>query len=114
MLMGSPSPRTRAYLGFDTRQIVMKLRHAAALALVGWYLMAPSLGRDGMPLTGSPLGDWSIVESFDTAESCKQSLAKTGAQFNFPKGPFNMKDLPEGQRMFFFAQCISTDDPRLK
>ena len=26
------------------RQIMVKLRHAAALALVGWYLMTPPLG----------------------------------------------------------------------
>jgi hypothetical protein len=43
----------------------MKLHHAAALALVGLYLMAPPTGPDGK-LAG-PLPQWILLDSFDSA-----------------------------------------------
>jgi hypothetical protein len=39
----------------------MKLRHAAALALVGWYLMVPPLQREvccGLIVYGDPFSMW--------------------------------------------------------
>ena len=46
----------------------MKLRHAAALALVGWYLMAPLQ-------TGAPISKWASVRSFDSPAGCEDFLA---------------------------------------
>jgi hypothetical protein len=37
-------------------------RHAAALALFGWYLMLPSLTHEGMD-PDSPLSRWGKVEA---------------------------------------------------
>ena len=43
----------------------MKLRHTAALALVGWYLMMPPY-----PKVDEPLNKWSISKAFKTAQDC--------------------------------------------
>jgi hypothetical protein len=51
----------------------MNVRHAAALALVGWYLLVP-------PSTSpyynqhdlwAPVSQWKIVERFETAMACE-------------------------------------------
>lgn len=43
----------------------MKLQNAAALALVGWYLMMPPWGK-----VNAPLSEWVVYQSFDSAEIC--------------------------------------------
>ncbi len=45
----------------------MTLRHAAALALVGWYLMYP-------PTPNRPLSQWEILNIFDSATECRKAL----------------------------------------
>jgi hypothetical protein len=51
----------------------MKARHAAALALVGWYLMTPPILLK-CPDEGAPLSRWTVEEAFDTARECKNKL----------------------------------------
>ena len=46
----------------------MNPHHAAALALVGWYLMLPTAGN-----TPPHFARWEIVRSFDTAIACKEA-----------------------------------------
>jgi hypothetical protein len=60
----------------------MNLRHAAALALVGWYLMVPPLTKVGPdsynlpPDTSAPISKWtySVLDHFDREEECKTEL----------------------------------------
>jgi len=48
------------------------LRRAAALALVGWYLMVPPLtSRTGPIKRDSPLSKWETWFAFDTANECQ-------------------------------------------
>ncbi len=56
----------------------MNLRHAAALTLVGWYLMVPP--ESGMKL---PISQWEHVGSFDKIDDCEdmQKFARV------PDGP---------------------------
>ena len=65
----------------------MKYRHAAALALVGWYLMAPATTCKPIPchVENYSIGNWGSLGSFDTAEAC---IAKLDAQraFNLQPG----------------------------
>jgi spermidine/putrescine-binding protein len=61
----------------------MRSRHAAALALLGWYLMVP-LPPEKTPSTSwgdyfadlfrrtNSFSDWRIVESFDSAIDCEK------------------------------------------
>jgi hypothetical protein len=96
----------------------MKPRHAAALALVGWYLMMPPLmpppgrrvaGQAHMVqwTTAAPLRDWLIVDIHDSASECRNGIkdhhaiaVKTGG--------------PEVDKYVDAFQCIAADDPRLK
>ncbi|MGD0290232.1 MAG: hypothetical protein ABSC63_11340 [Candidatus Binataceae bacterium] len=49
----------------------MTLRHAAALALVGWYLMVPPLSSDGKEIdTAAKLSQWDARLRFDRASDC--------------------------------------------
>jgi hypothetical protein len=57
----------------------MKPRHAAALALVGWYLMTPP--PEINPVThlrrlalSAPFGYWQDEGSFDSAKECNAAL----------------------------------------
>jgi hypothetical protein len=82
----------------------MNARHAAVLALVGWYLMMPPLGSDGRRDDSAPLPQRKTRGSFDTAVECADAQAEK-----------LRRDFPEMVRQPIYAsRCISTDDPRLK
>jgi hypothetical protein len=55
--------------------------HAAALALVGWYLMMPFSMPDHEPNTSAPLSRWAHYSSFDSAKECEQAAAQMRAKF---------------------------------
>jgi hypothetical protein len=86
----------------------MNLRHATAFALVGWYLMTPP--AQSHPLfkgddldTAAPLSKWTLWGSYDSAKECdagRTEQIKTAA----PHLAFEILE----------AECIATDDPRLK
>ena len=92
--------------------IYMNLRRAAALALVGWYLMVP-------PPVGSnfdsfdknaPLSKWRQPAAFDSAAACEQY--RTEAIDTFQKrtdanGDYNVN-------LYIAGRCVTSDDPRLK
>lgn len=89
----------------------MRPRHAAALALVGWYLMVPlSSPRD-------PISQWYQVHSFDTAAQCNAVLEWEMTD-DYAKQSIKAGQNPEHVKVYVQAlqnaKCISTDDPRLK
>jgi hypothetical protein len=85
----------------------MKPRHAAALALVGWYLMIPPRGHDPQTFDDhAPLASWFVFSAHDAAHECE------GAKFLNREGHKQSGD-PMKAAMDS-AQCIATDDPRLK
>ncbi len=98
----------------------MKPRHAAALALVGWYLMVPPIGLDGMPDAKAPLSRWTIglMGSYDTARACKdRKLKDLDAAADYGKKHPELWDDPATRKMKdsrWEEQCIASDDPRLK
>jgi hypothetical protein len=79
----------------------MKLRHAAALALVGWYLMVPPI-RDGKVID-VPVSQWEHLDSFDSARECRVAGYKYQDRQKAEKKPY-----PGAW------ECIASDDPRLK
>jgi hypothetical protein len=82
------------------------LRHAAALALVGWYLITPPLGPDGRPDRQAPLSHWSLHSSYDTARECQKGwVAAIRLSKGAPEWYVEQSDL---------AKCFPTEDPRLK
>jgi hypothetical protein len=104
----------------------MKLRHAAALALVGWYLMMPPAKPSQLTGTtevdsAASLANWSVEQSFDSAGACertrdyalKQAMAR---EAKVPVGSSSKGwiQTETGALQTENAVCISTDDPRLK
>jgi len=85
----------------------MKVRHAAALALVGWYLMVPRIASDkSRVLYEEPIRDWTVVRSFDSAVACETERT------DFKSKTANSKDdLTKSAGLAI--QCVATDDPRL-
>jgi hypothetical protein len=110
----------------------MKLSHAAALALVGWYLMVPPItdGEKAIP----PISQWGLDYSFDSAAACQavlnarqENTAKTrkhecGISADFAglmSAAKNTHDLDQLKHLQIATQqlgsvCIASDDPRLK
>ena len=91
----------------------MSFRHAAMLALVGWYLMLPPMGSVESrrnPSTGfyvaysrQPLDTWEIAGSYGTAAQCDRALEQANQ--------LARQNCPECSAV---AACIAADDPRLK
>jgi hypothetical protein len=86
----------------------MNARHAASLALVGWYLMAapPQSFRDNQ-YHEAPLGEWIHKGTFHSEFECKQKLSN-GCHEVGGKGMLGF----EGP--LCWARCVASDDPRLK
>jgi len=86
----------------------MNLSHTATLALVGWYLMIPPrTGHDQQTFDDhAPLASWFVFSAYDAAHECE------GAKFLNHEGHKQSGD-PMKAAMDS-AQCIATDDPRLK
>jgi len=98
----------------------MKFRHAAALALVCWYLMSPPIDKDNPHVIDSnaPLSTWVKIPTRDRefCESAVKTLRTGGANHSTqsPKGG-NSRTLTssEFRKKLLAAQCVATDDPRL-
>jgi len=96
----------------------MKLRHAAALPLVGWYLMTPPMDAQHNVRSDLPLGQWAITLSFDSAKECE---AERSREFDHSlkdlTDPANMSTdqlIRDGWKVELQRKCVATDDPRLK
>ena len=95
----------------------MKSRHAAALALVGWYLMGPLVDQKaGKIVYEAPLTYWEHEGSFDTAAECERKRKDnlrlmTNLRMNSTdRSPGSYLGLDSA----LAAKCIASDDPRLK
>jgi hypothetical protein len=95
----------------------MKLRHAAALALVGWYLMMPPVVPDPKhpgnfaAIKGTPLSYWEKIGSFDTAKDCEDARQKNvdAAMVPLP----TTRASKEWWAKVDLSDCFASDDPRL-
>jgi hypothetical protein len=52
----------------------MKHNHAAALVLMGWYLMVPPL-VEKYPVWSKPFSQWKVIATFDSKNACEVSRA---------------------------------------
>jgi hypothetical protein len=110
----------------------MNLRHAAALALVGWILMVPPLTQTGpdsynLPAdTSAPLSKWTYkaVDHFDSEDECKtelnsrQELAARGLDRDAMMNRYG-HTLGQGLAGYFdelqkAARCVPDTDPGIK
>jgi hypothetical protein len=104
-----------------------KPRHAATLALVGWYLLIPPVFS---PMGNHPrafndlnasLNRWDIWASFESNTSCEKEKERIQNE-----APLRLKfahEHPDQDRngnivavaeAWQWAECVATDDPRLR
>ena len=92
----------------------MKPRHAAALALVGWYLMVPPMAGNHTD-TSAPLGIWRVTGSYDAAIDCRKVLEdSTRDAIKALQDPHLLPFTRQASLQFLDGACVATDDPRLK
>jgi hypothetical protein len=109
----------------------MKHRHAAAFALVGWYLIAPPIGDTNVISVNknAPLAKWEILESYDTARECeREKIVEWTNSMRVSKNK-RLDDVVYGRRVpqsdgerllaettvkEMTCECVASDDPRLK
>jgi hypothetical protein len=96
----------------------MKPRHAAALALVGWYLMTPPWSGPGKFNDKAPLNQWQQAHAYDSATACEKGRYSTVKNFlkgHAPNGDMLNKETADYNAQLYAAgRCVETDDPRLK
>jgi hypothetical protein len=96
----------------------------------GWLFMVPPIDRETFEVEASaPLGRWSILERFDTAEDCEQELSQIVAHVHdrtwlaekekeykrlSPGAPLRSGTSELVRKTFEAAKCIRTNDPRLE
>src|SRR5262249_28131809 len=111
----------------------MRGRHAAALALVVWYLMVPPISRPAHDAAyfnnHAPLRSWEIIGRFNDRDKCDDALDRARVdgrnhKLYCPDGvycgviahgemDYPGSDLPWYERQED-SECVATDDPRLK
>jgi hypothetical protein len=89
----------------------LKFRHVFARALVGWYLIIPSSTLPPGIAHKEPFRKWQIVRGFDSADDCEDFRS---AFFEHSRQKHGLNVLEPAYRDYMFAECIATDDPRLR
>ena len=90
----------------------MKQRHAAALVLVGWYLMVPPTGDANRVDPSVPLPKWAVLRAFDTADACNE--AQDQLRYRTSRLNLQIPVASAASEAAEFSQCIASDDPRLR
>ena len=85
----------------------MKSQLAALLAVAGWYLMTPPAQPNGRFDTSAPISKWRIEAGFASSDDCKKTVATLGSKAAQEGRPGDVEAIKN-------AQCVATDDPRLK
>ena len=93
----------------------MTLRRAAALALVGWYLMVPPIelsprGERAFNLY-APLSQWYRWDFYQTARDCWEVDRDL---FLRSQSVLRIDPMDDAVNEYLEAPCIASDDPRLK
>jgi hypothetical protein len=98
----------------------MAIRHAAALALVGWYLMVPpAIPGTGQVNQSAPLSQWTIRHLFPRNEGCEAAKSRLHQEAlaaqtqNDAEARRGLRD-PDSHCILCNAQCVAENDPRLK
>jgi hypothetical protein len=85
----------------------MKLGHTAAVVLIGWILMAPSVdcARRGLQRE-TPLSQWERVDSFTSQENCESYRMTVIAAEKNERGNLYAE-------RYSYSVCVPDDDRRL-
>ncbi len=92
---------------------LVKSWRAAALALVGWYLMVPPWSGPGAFNADAPLSSWLICGSFDSAVQCSHEQDRRVRNLRNAK-TVEAKERAFNERLYSAAKCIASNDAGLK
>ena len=107
-----PRPLLRCH-PFGIKASTMEARHAAALTLVGWYLLIPPFIPHESYNANAPLREWQTWKSFDDESACKAAVSHlNGAQLNSIDPAERYIAMVEQTPGFKF-ECVASNDPRL-
>ena len=84
----------------------MKLRHIAAVALTGWFLITPPQSNGHYDVS-APLSKWKIEEGAGDAGKMQRPQASLNSLALKKGQPDDIEEVKN-------ARCVSTDDPRLE
>jgi hypothetical protein len=101
--------------------------HAAALALVIWYMMAPPVDDSGKVIASARLSAWTNVGNYGSANDCedalsiiaKKAMRETDAQYEKSKPGVRRStgrdaiSHAEYEKRLAAVTCVEVDDPRL-
>jgi|SRR5271163_1098482 len=96
-----------------SRKSRLNPRHAAALALMVWYLMYPIQKYQVLP--NAPLKYWQREGTFDTAAKCKQAMDGNIRELQAIPRARSFIGVPDGDPYLKAAKngrCVASDDPR--
>ena len=105
----------------------MNLRHAAAIALSGWYLLVPPgacrpewVSQGKHTPCAAPLSEWIVTLSFSSRDKCDAERMADISYANQEMANANDsgdKMVVDSSRKIYWRAltelCISSDDPRL-
>jgi hypothetical protein len=89
----------------------MKPHHAAALVLVGWYLLLPPWIAPNKFDARAPMSKWEQSGKFDSVAQCKVMLS---ALVDWYADHPEEKEASWFRRLYRKAQCVSAEDARLE
>jgi hypothetical protein len=97
---------------FGKKSLFMEICRAAALVVAGWYLIIPPSIPPGSTYGyDKPVNQWRIIQAFDSADDCEDFKATF---FDSSRQQRALGVLDPAYRNYMFAQCIASDDPRLR
>ncbi|MGO9606879.1 MAG: hypothetical protein ACLQAT_26395 [Candidatus Binataceae bacterium] len=96
----------------------MKLYHAAAIALVGWYLMLPLIDDKVEPQPYAPMGQWDIAEKrlfFDCSRVRGEKSGLKARHLDAAKNETGSlhRILTKFAEDVDLGRCVRSDDPDL-
>ena len=77
----------------------------------GWYLMVPPSTLSKSYAYKQPLNQWQVVQAFDDADACEDFKDNF---FESSRQERTLGVLNPAYRDYMFAECVATDDPRLR
>lgn len=96
----------------------MNSHSAAFLLALGWYLMVPPLTRDYSARDDLPLQEWTSAGAFDSAAECERAKSRVLEKYQADiknAATREAAEYAERRSLYFrYAQCIVSDDPRLR
>jgi len=93
----------------------MRLRHAAAISLLGWDLLLPPVSLVTQHVNkDAPLSTWNVQRTYSRKKACEGRMDRLRRQGLAAAQKQGSAYDPDLSCPACNAQCVDADDPRLK